>query len=298
MANVLIVDDSPLDRRLATRLLEDVGIDVVGAEHGKDAIAKLADVDVELVLTDMHMPEMDGLQLVKELSQIRPSLPVILMTAFGSEEIAVQALQHGAASYVPKQNLTRNLAATVKSVLAIARAKRDAQSLVDSMRQVESEYVLPNSLDGLDTLVGYIKEQLRALGLFGETDLLRVGTALYEALVNAIEHGNLEIKSESREQPAGSYRQLLEERAADPVLQTRHVYLTSKLSHDDAVFVVRDEGPGFDPSTLPDPTDAENVGKVNGRGLFLIQTFMDDIHFNDTGNALTMVKRRSQPTSP
>jgi anti-sigma regulatory factor (Ser/Thr protein kinase) len=57
-------------------------------------------------------------------------------------------------------------------------------------------------------------------------------------------------------------------------------------------FVVQDEGPGFDPSTLPDPTLPSNVGQTNGRGLFLIRTFMDEVTFNETGNVVTMIKHR------
>ena len=64
------------------------------------------------------------------------------------------------------------------------------------------------------------------------------------------------------------------------------------LTRDEATFLVRDEGLGFDPSTLPDPTDPANLGKVSGRGLLLIQTFMDHVEHNATGNQITMVKRR------
>ena len=61
----------------------------------------------------------------------------------------------------------------------------------------------------------------------------------------------------------------------------------------EATFTIRDQGPGFDPSSLPDPTAPENVGKVNGRGMFLIRTFMDEVRFNESGNEVTMIKRRT-----
>ena len=56
--------------------------------------------------------------------------------------------------------------------------------------------------------------------------------------------------------------------------------------------IVRDEGPGFDVSSLPDPTDPANLGKSSGRGLLLIRTFMDDVRFNAAGNEITLSKRR------
>jgi anti-sigma regulatory factor (Ser/Thr protein kinase) len=66
----------------------------------------------------------------------------------------------------------------------------------------------------------------------------------------------------------------------------------AQLTHSEATISIRDQGPGFDPKSLPDPTDPENIGKISGRGLLLIRTFMDDVRFNDTGNEITLVKRK------
>jgi CheY-like chemotaxis protein/anti-sigma regulatory factor (Ser/Thr protein kinase) len=292
MAHVLVVDDSPLDRRLAARMLEEIGLDVKVAVHGRDALDQIELSAPDLIVTDMQMPEMDGLALVQQVTEAFPAIPIILMTAFGSEELAVKALQIGAASYVPKQNLARNLVGTVKNVLAVARAKHATRSMLGSMTRLESDYVLSNTLEGLEALIGHMKDQMRQMRLFGEHDILRIGTALYESLVNAIEHGNLELSSDQRELPHADYRRLFEERSLHARFRNRHVYLNAVLTRGLATFVVRDEGPGFDTSRLRDPTAPENVAQVNGRGLFLIRTFMDDVRFNERGNEITMTKRR------
>ena len=78
-------------------------------------------------------------------------------------------------------------------------------------------------------------------------------------------------------------------RAAGPD-QDRRVHVYAKESRRQAVYVIRDEGPGFDPSALPDPTDPSNLEKASGRGLLLIRTFMDEVHHNEDGNQITMVK--------
>ena len=75
-----------------------------------------------MVLTDLNMPEMNGLQLVEAARGDFPAVPVVLMTALGSEEIAVEALQKGAASYVPKRNLAQDIADTLDRVVAVAQA--------------------------------------------------------------------------------------------------------------------------------------------------------------------------------
>jgi CheY-like chemotaxis protein/anti-sigma regulatory factor (Ser/Thr protein kinase) len=274
-------------------MLEEVGLRITCAEHGREALEKMEYRLPDVVLTDMQMPEMDGLELVEEIGKRYPAVPVIVMTAFGSEETAVVALQKGAASYVPKHNIARDLVDTVKNVLSVGRAKRETRAMLDSMTRLESRYVLSNTIEGLDALIGYVKEQLRQIRLFGERDILRVGTAVYEALINAIEHGNLELDASQRDTEGPYYRRFVEERSRTSPFRSRHVYLTACLTRSEAIFSVRDEGNGFDPTTLPDPTAPENVGKVNGRGLFLIRTFMDEVSFNDTGNEITMVKRRT-----
>jgi anti-sigma regulatory factor (Ser/Thr protein kinase) len=70
--------------------------------------------------------------------------------------------------------------------------------------------------------------------------------------------------------------------------------VTARLALEEAVWVIRDKGSGFDPSKLADPTDPENLLKSSGRGLFLIRTFMDEAHHSESGNQITMIKRRGR----
>ena len=110
MPSVLVVDDSAVDRRLAAGLLRNEGNwQVELAESAEQALARLAGSPVDLVLTDLRMPGMDGLALLKAIRLQYANLPVVLMTAEGSEDLAVEALRQGAASYVPKQQLAAML---------------------------------------------------------------------------------------------------------------------------------------------------------------------------------------------
>src|SRR5689334_13636789 len=122
MSRVLLAEDSPIDVLLARRLLEDAGFEVRVAGGGRSALERLRQGDVDLVLTDLQMPEMSGLELVEAVRREYPGVPIILMTQHGSEEIAVEALQKGAASYVPKRHLRRDIVATIDDVLAVASA--------------------------------------------------------------------------------------------------------------------------------------------------------------------------------
>ena len=110
---VLIVDDNIVDQRVAGANIETgLGWSIAYAGDGNEALAAMAVKLPDVVLTDLQMPNMDGLELVGAIRSSYPSVPVVLMTAFGNEKIAMKALELGAASYVPKLSLHQDLAAT------------------------------------------------------------------------------------------------------------------------------------------------------------------------------------------
>jgi CheY-like chemotaxis protein/anti-sigma regulatory factor (Ser/Thr protein kinase) len=304
MATVLVVDDSPVDRHLAGRLIEQrpgltavekqTGLTAAYAADGREALTEIDRQVPDLVVTDLQMPEMNGLELMAEIKSRHPGLPVILMTAQGSEDIALAALRQGAASYVPKRNLARDLLETVEEVLAVRQATENTQRILECLTHTESHFLLHNDLSLLSPLLGHLQQNLDRMSLCDEIGRLRVSVALREALVNAIEHGNLESPSELRAEDEKGYQRVIEERRRQKPYRDRRVHVTAKESPVEAIYVVRDEGPGFDPSVLPDPTDPANLEKPSGRGLLLIRTFMDEVSHNPAGNEITMIKRRDR----
>ena len=292
MTTVLIVDDSAVDRRLAQGLLEKGGeMSFAFAANGKEAIEQLQVSPPDIVLTDLQMPEMNGLELVRAVREKYPLIPVILMTAQGSEEIAVQALSCGAASYVPKAKLAKELHATLESVLATARSQRRNERLMDCVSRTQWSFVINNDPTLVAAVVDHLQQYIARLGLCDETGRIRVAIALEEALVNAVYHGNLEISSDLRESDMNAYYALAEQRRQEEPYRSRVVHIDATIARHEATFIVRDSGPGFDPGALPDPTDPANLEKLSGRGLLLIRTFMDEVRHNAAGNEITMIKR-------
>jgi CheY-like chemotaxis protein/anti-sigma regulatory factor (Ser/Thr protein kinase) len=302
MPKVLVVDDTRTERVLARGLLERrpgmevlecrTGLSVIDAAGGEEALELLDRETPDLVLTDMVMPGMNGLELVETIRSRYPLLPVILMTAHGSEDIAMQALHKGAASYVPKHNLARDLLETVEEVLRLTTAERNQQRLMECLTRTETEFQLNNDPALIPALIGHVCENLRRLKCCPENERLRVTVALSEALLNAMYHGNLEVSSELREKDERTYRRLLEERRGSQPYGGRRVHVHASESPSEVRYVIRDEGPGFDTTDLPDPTDPANLEKVSGRGLLLIRTFMDEVYHNEKGNEIVLIKRR------
>jgi CheY-like chemotaxis protein/anti-sigma regulatory factor (Ser/Thr protein kinase) len=291
MPSVLIAEDSATQAQQLQFLLEDAGYQVEVAANGQEALRAIERRAPDLVVTDLEMPEMNGLQLVETIRKDFPAVPVILMTAFGSEEVAALALQKGAASYVPKRYLAQDIVSTVADVLSVSQAAREQQRVLEVLTQIDYQFVLNNDASLIPPLINYLEETLTGMRLCDQTGLIRVCVALREALVNAMDHGNLEVHSSLREQDDRHYAEKVAERRRQEPYRNRRVYVTVRVSPMKAEFVIRDEGPGFDPSRLPDPTDPANLEKVSGRGLLLIRTFMDHVHHNEAGNEITMVKR-------
>lgn len=293
MATILIVDDARLDRSIAGACVEQEGLEPLYAEDGAAALELIDKHEPDLVLTDLVMPGMDGLALVTQIRRRHPTVPVILMTGKGVEDTAARALKAGAASYIPKRFLKQSLGDTVRSVLATAKAIAARQDAWTFLNYRESQYELGYERDGRSTLIAHLEEELDRFDLCDASERIRVGTALSEALANAIDHGNLELDSGLRETSDQAYYSLGQERSGQPPYRDRRVYITARLTPSEVTYVIRDEGPGFDHRDLPDPTDPENLVKLSGRGLLLIRTFMDDVRFNEEGNEITMVKRRN-----
>ncbi|MEZ6067959.1 MAG: ATP-binding protein [Planctomycetaceae bacterium] len=292
MTRILVVDDSPMDRRLVTGMLnKHGGWKAETAENGQIAYSALRADDLpDIVLTDMQMPEMNGLELVRAIKRDFPSLPVVLMTAQGRSP-GRQGVASRADSYVPKSLLADELLEIIDRVLALAGERRTQQDLMQHMQSMQCSFTLNNDPKLLTSLVAYLQGIIHDTQLFGEAERLRVGVALEEALLNAAYHGNLEVSSSLRETDHSAYYDLARRRAETPPYSSRTISIQVHICPEGVDYEIRDQGPGFDPTKLPDPTDPANLERPCGRGLLLMRTFMDDVEFNDKGNCVKMRKK-------
>lgn len=298
MTRILVAEDSATQAVQIRGLLEQEHYQVDVVADGKQALRRLTVGEKpDLVLTDMMMPEMDGLDLVKAIRVHHASIPVILMTAQGTDALAIEALEEGAAGYVPKSQLSQRVMDEIERVLHAARLNRSYELLLGSLLRNEFVFDLPNDVALFDPLVDLLQQMMVGMKLCDSTERVRVGVALEHALLNALYRGNLEISSgemqASREVLVqGGTVDLVEQRRSQLPYRDRRIHLHARMSTDEARFVIRDEGPGFDTVKLPKLTDPDSLAQAGGRGLLLIQTFMDEVTFNDQGNEVTLIKRR------
>lgn len=295
---ILVVDDSQVERLLIEGLLrKNPNYRVESAANGKEALAKIAARPPDLVVTDLVMPEMDGLQLVRAVRRQHSDIPVILITAYGDESTAVEALESGAASYVPKARKAERLMATVERVAENARAERSRERLGQCLLEYHCRFALENDPRLIRALVGEVQQVMAGVGFADTVERIRVGEALEEALLNAMYHGNLEVTQDElakvrRELDEHLLDALVEERSREPHIRERKILVVIHLTPSEARFVIRDQGRGFDAKLAAAEDACDRFESGSYRGLTLIHSLMDEVTYNKAGNELVLRKRQ------
>ena len=141
METILIVDDEKNYLTILSAVLEDEGFEVLTALGGREALEVHKTSDLDLIVTDMKMPGMDGIELLEHIKSVDPDLPIIMMTAHGTIDKAVEAMQKGAYSYILKPFDNERLIIYVKKAISMYQVVKENRRLRDA---VESQYHFGN----------------------------------------------------------------------------------------------------------------------------------------------------------
>lgn len=293
MAKLLLITTDPTEAECLTQALsEKPEWEVVQATNPRD-IREQVDLGVDLVLAEAAIFHGPGSEQIAYIREKHPRLPILLITADNDRQSTLKALVLGAASFIPKGRAARELPQTIARLLAIS-GREHFLRLSECLRVSRQELTIGNDRQMIPVVVAHLQDQAALHGVCDARELIQVGVALDEALVNALAHGNLEVSSELREH-AGAYEEQLQQRLQEPPYCHRSVFVTAEFTPVGARFVVRDEGPGFNPAQLPDPTDPENLLRPYGRGVLLMRAFMHDVTYNERGNEVTLTRFKHAP---
>lgn len=135
METILIVDDEKNYLVVLEALLSSEGYEIITANHAKDALHIIEEADLDLVITDMKMPAMSGMELLVESKKMKPEVPVIMMTAFGTIEMAVEAIKKQAYDYITKPFKNEELKLTIKKALENYRLIKENRRLHEALSE-------------------------------------------------------------------------------------------------------------------------------------------------------------------
>jgi CheY-like chemotaxis protein/anti-sigma regulatory factor (Ser/Thr protein kinase) len=266
--SVLVVDDEQAVREVLREYLMQEGYDVETAKNGADAldIIESGGQNFDCVIADVRMPHMDGLTLLRGLKAINPSTPVIMLTAYASIDSAVEALRIGAFNFIQKPVVLDHLSKVLRdAVAAQGRAERRRAALPNL--QYKLSYHGRCSPTHIESIVDRIYELATSIECLDESEEMGFRSAIQSALFNAVIHGNKNDMSKS-------------------------LQVDGTFSIDKCAVAIEDEGEGFDHKTLLARSDNPAPDTQRDGGLDRILGFMDEVSFNDTGNRITMVKKR------
>ncbi|MFQ5799239.1 MAG: sigma-54-dependent transcriptional regulator, partial [Bacteroidota bacterium] len=129
-ANILVVEDDTAMRQSCAKLFRLEGYGVVEASSGADALDHIKEQgDIDIVLTDIKMPEMDGMTLLKEIKSLDSGIVVVLMTGYGSIKNAIEAMKYGAADYITKPFDTNELLMTISKIVRLSSLQEEVTRL-------------------------------------------------------------------------------------------------------------------------------------------------------------------------
>jgi two-component system KDP operon response regulator KdpE len=159
-SNILVVDDENVARQSLTEILKLEGYNVISVANGQAAVEHVRTHPVDLMVVDLRMPGMDGLQVIQVVNQVSPDTEVILLTAHGSTDSAIQALRLRIHDYLTKPAAPSQVLASVKKGLARRMAKLQSKSGTSETTDVDETVIEFRLKDG--TLVDLSRRQIRA----------------------------------------------------------------------------------------------------------------------------------------
>jgi len=138
--NILVVDDESSIRGVVSQVLKGDGHTVSTAENAENAFALLAENPIQMVITDIRMNGMDGIELLEKIKSVKPDTEVVIMTSYGSLETSVKAIRHGAFDYVLKPFEELSIISTIgKRVAEKIHLKKQQQQSLESLKTVSEE---------------------------------------------------------------------------------------------------------------------------------------------------------------
>jgi DNA-binding NtrC family response regulator len=166
--NILVVDDEPIMRESLSDWLKDDGYSVAAAESGAKALHMLNTTEWHVMIVDLKMPGMDGIELMKEIKKVKPDLPIIIMTAYATVDTAVRAMREGAYDYLVKPFDPEEMALIVRKLVAHQKLVQENRFLRDELqKKFEYKDIITKNRSMLQVL-----ELVRSVGPTNSTVLI------------------------------------------------------------------------------------------------------------------------------
>lgn len=267
---ILVVDDEAGVRETLSEMIKSLGYQVMVAENGVGALDRIKTEKVDLIITDLSMPQMDGLELIVNSKRISPNIPIAVISAFGNVENTTYALTRGAFSFIAKPFKMSQIKELIRKGKQLRELSLGTYTLLEWVKS-QTEMVFPSQPDLFPSAILFALKECQWRGIEDDARLENVAICLEELLNNGFVHGNRKDKDKR---------------------------IKVKMAFDAEKFVlsVKDEGDGFDGENYLEKIREEQVSMPEKRGLFIVDLLMDDLRFSKKGSEATAVIYREHGT--
>jgi DNA-binding response OmpR family regulator len=262
--NVLVVDDDREVLSTLSEILSELRVNPITAIDGAEAIEKIKTRKIDLIITDLMMPNMDGFELIQRTRQLNINIPIAVISGHGEVKNVVSALSRGAYNFITKPFTIKEIESIVKRGLRLREFSLGTHRLLEGIKNY-TEMNIPSYPHLLPSAALYVVRECQWRGVEEEAMLSNISICIDELLNNALIHGN-------------------------DLDETKKIFLKIVFDHEKLTLSVEDEGDGFDYKNLLTES-AENPQTLpTKRGLFIVNYLMDELSFNEKGNKVDIVK--------
>lgn len=258
---ILIIDDAEEIRTSLSQIVEELELLPLTASNGVEALQLMQSEKIDLVITDLMMPEMDGLQFIVHCRKMNPRIPIAVISGYGDTENATFALTRGAFNFITKPFTVKEVEAIIRKGLRLRELSLGTDRLLKNIRN-RTELTIPSYSHLLPSVTFYILKECQWRGIDNENVLNNISVCTEEILTNALIHGN----------------------KGNP---TKNISVTLEFDPGKFTLTIRDDGEGFDTRAFSQQC-MENYHEIpTKRGLLIVKHLTDEISFNDTGSEVT-----------
>jgi len=262
---VLLVDDNEDVLNTLSAILKELRLTPVAVSDGVEAMKVINSQKIDLIITDLMMPNMDGFEFIQNARQVNANIPIAVISGFAGGKNVVDALSLGAYNFITKPFTVREIENVIKRGLRLREFSLGTHRLTQGIKNT-TEMELPSFTHLLPSAVLYIVRECQWRGIENENVLANISVCIDELINNALVHGN-------------------------DMDELKKIKIKLVFDQKEFSLSIEDEGEGFDYKEILSAFAGRDSGLPTKRGLFIVNYLMDEVSFNEKGNIVTMVKR-------
>lgn len=291
---VLIVEDDSASLSYLEIILGKEGLNYKTATNGEEGLALFKEYKPHIVLTDINMANMNGIELLAAIKKSQPQTIVIMLTAYNSEDYVIEAMRFGANNYLKKPIFRDNIIGLLRKYKNIILSRNTHTKIQSFVKKHSFTMEIGNEMELLPYIINHLIESVDLI--FKEDECMGIRLGLDEIIINAIEHGNLNISYIEKTQAIknNALEKLHENRRNSPEHKDKKVTISFELNENYCEWTIKDQGKGFNPSLIPNPILTESTESLHGRGIFITQFQFDEMEYSENGTKVRLRKNISK----